>query len=258
MTSEHTAGPEDRFNWLERSGDDFPYYNGRPVLISGGQWWFVMLAVAAGFALLIYPLPFLRGTFTKLVPPILYWAVPLAALAMVAGTHWKALFRKLRGMDFVWMLVFFVLNFLITLVTGSIIVAFFEHTANPVSDSMVVASTMGKVLFFVRTGIQLFGEEVFSILPFLALLYWLNARLRVSRKKAIVLAAIGVAVIFAAVHLPTYQWHLPQALIGVGIARLVLLLPYIMTKNIWVSTGAHILNDWAIFGLPLLASGAAS
>jgi hypothetical protein len=29
---------------------------------------------------------------------------------------------------------------------------------------------------------------------------------------------------------------------------------YMKTKNIWVSTGAHILNDWSLFGLSLLGA----
>jgi len=28
---------------------------------------------------------------------------------------------------------------------------------------------------------------------------------------------------------------------------------WILTKNIWVSTGAHIINDWLLFTLGLLA-----
>jgi hypothetical protein len=32
----------------------------------------------------------------------------------------------------------------------------------------------------------------------------------------------------------------------IGSARMVLTLPWILTKNIWVSTGAHIINDWLI------------
>jgi membrane protease YdiL (CAAX protease family) len=45
-----------------------------------------------------------------------------------------------------------------------------------------------------------------------------------------------------------------QALGGVGVVRLVLTLPYIMTKNIWVSTGAHVLNDWFTFSITLLGA----
>ena len=43
----------------------------------------------------------------------------------------------------------------------------------------------------------------------------------------------------------------------IGSARIVLTLPWILTKNIWVSTGAHIINDWLLFGLSLLGAGMA-
>jgi len=39
-----------------------------------------------------------------------------------------------------------------------------------------------------------------------------------------------------------------------GDYRLVLTLPWIMTKNIWVSTGAHIVNDWLLFLMSLLGA----
>jgi membrane protease YdiL (CAAX protease family) len=32
------------------------------------------------------------------------------------------------------------------------------------------------------------------------------------------------------------------------VARLILTWAYIRTKNIWVSTGAHIINDWVLLG----------
>jgi hypothetical protein len=37
-------------------------------------------------------------------------------------------------------------------------------------------------------------------------------------------------------------------------ARLVLTLPWIVTKNIWVSTGAHIINDWLLFLVTLVGA----
>jgi membrane protease YdiL (CAAX protease family) len=30
-------------------------------------------------------------------------------------------------------------------------------------------------------------------------------------------------------------------------------MPFIITRNIWVSTGVHVLNDWAIFGMAAYA-----
>lgn len=47
-------------------------------------------------------------------------------------------------------------------------------------------------------------------------------------------------------------------IVVIGSARLVLTLPRIMTKHICVSTGAHIINDWLLFGVGLLGAGMAS
>jgi len=63
------------------------------------------------------------------------------------------------------------------------------------------------------------------------------------------------AVLFGLMHLPTYGWNLVQCVAVIGSARLVLTLPWILTKNIWVSTGAHIVNDWLLFAMGLLGAG---
>lgn len=38
----------------------------------------------------------------------------------------------------------------------------------------------------------------------------------------------------------------------IGSARLIPSLAYLKTKNIWVSTGAHVINDWTMFAIALL------
>ena len=104
------------------------------------------------------------------------------------------------------------------------------------------------------TGVQALGEEICTILPFLAFLAFFDRRL--SRRSAIVPAALGISVIFALVYLPTYPWNLPQALIGLVPVRIVLLMPYLMTRNIWVLAAVHILKDWTIFFLAILWASA--
>jgi hypothetical protein len=101
-------------------------------------------------------------------------------------------------------------------------------------------------LFFIKTAVQLVGEEVLTILPFLALLQWLVARGGMRRAAAVFWAWLASAVLFGSVHLPTYDWNVAQCLIIIGTARLVLTLAYVKTKNLWVSSGAHILNDWVL------------
>lgn len=111
------------------------------------------------------------------------------------------------------------------------------------------------MLFYPRTAIQLLGEELLTILPFLALLYFLVAKAHWSRKRAVLVAWIATSIGFGLVHLPTYDWNLLQCLVVIGGARVILTLAYLRTKNIWVSTGAHILNDWTLFSLPMLGAG---
>ena len=97
------------------------------------------------------------------------------------------------------------------------------------------------------------GEEVFTILPFLAVMAFLHSR-GTSRRTSILVAWLVTAVWFGAAHLPTYDWNLGQAIIVIGAARLVLTLAFIRTKNLWVSFGAHVLNDWVTFTLVLVGS----
>ena len=76
--------------------------------------------------------------------------------------------------------------------------------------------------------------------------------LRVGRGLSIVIAWLATAVLFGLVHLPTYNWNLAQVLLIIGLARLILSLAGIKTKNLWVSAGAHIFNDWTFFIVSLL------
>jgi len=99
------------------------------------------------------------------------------------------------------------------------------------------------------------GEEVVTILPFLAVLALLSNRFSVGRKAAVVGAWLISSLIFGLIHLPTYDWNWVQCIVIIGTARMVLSLAWIMTKNIWVSTGAHVINDWLLLTLSLVGAG---
>lgn len=219
--------------------------------IGASQWLIVVLAVASAYVVLIQTQPLFRTGWASFIPAIFFVGIPLAALAAVAGNGWTALFRRMRAADILLIGVFLVLNWIVTLVVGFISVTFLDAQTNPAGGQVAVTTGVARMLFFGRTGVQLLGEELFTILPFLALLCWLTAT-GLGRKPTIILGTLVVSVVFALVHLPTYGWNWPHTLVALVPVRIVLLLPYIMTKNIWVSTGVHVLNDWMIFGLPLL------
>lgn len=237
--------------------NDFPYYNDRPVGLSPTQWWLLMLATAAGFAMLFVPLPVFATKVGRFVPPILFFAIPLLTLRAFAGTHWTAIFRKLRGRDILLMIGFALLNLVVTMSVGLLTKGLFETTANPIGDHLRALGPLDQGLMFAQTGFQLFGEEVVTILPFLAIMHLCHQRFGCSRRSAMITAWVLSAVIFGLLHLSSYNWNILQCVVLIGTARLVLSLAYILTKNIWVSAGAHILNDWSMFAFGILASASA-
>jgi hypothetical protein len=102
--------------------------------------------------------------------------------------------------------------------------------------------------FFAKVAPQMLGEELLTFLPFLALLAFCHDRLGFGRNASVVIAWLVSAAAFGLVHLPTYNWNFVQCLVVIGSARLVLTWAYVWTKNIWVSTGAHVINDWLLIG----------
>ena len=254
MNSANESAEGGRIRWLERPGYDFPYYNGRPVGLTGMQWVRVLIAAAIGFLVLVSGPNLFKGTLAGFVRVALYVAIPLLALALVSRGHWTALFRKVGGRDVLLMVLFAILCLVVTLGVGSVLITITETTRNPAVSALIDQNLADVVLFYARSVPQLLGEELITILPFLALIYLFAARLKTGRVTAIVLAWLLTGVHFALEHLPTYGGNLMQALGGVGAVRLVLTLPYIMTKNIWVSTGAHVLNDWYTFSITLLGA----
>ncbi|WP_340006606.1 CPBP family glutamic-type intramembrane protease [Paenibacillus sp. FSL K6-0276] len=145
------------------------------------------------------------------------------------------------------------MNLIVTFTVGYIISKLFSVSANPVGEGFN-GNFADALPTFLKMIPMLFGEELITILPFLVILAFGVKKLKMSRKSAIILACVGSAILFGAYHLQTYNWNSVQAIIGIGIARIVLLYPYLKTKNIWTSFIVHVMNDWTLFGLAFWAS----
>lgn len=253
-TPGHLA-PDQRLSRLEDPVGDFPFYNGAPVAISGRQWLFVMAAVVIGFLALVLPMPWPGGPWGAMIPAVLFPVIPLAALAHVAPGHWTRIFGPVRGREVRLMFGFALLNLVVSMSVGTILNALTQVTSNAATQQLGGMDTAARIAFYAKTLPQLFGEELVTLLPFLALLYLLTQRLDFGRRAAVVGAWLISSVIFGLIHLPTYDWNLVQCVLVIGTARLVLTMPWLLTKNIWVSTGAHIVNDWLLFTVGLLGAG---
>lgn len=204
-----------------------------------------MISVAIAFAAFLalqYP-SFPRS----LIPALLLAAIPLIMLALITGRHWIALFRPVGVRAIGATVLTAVVTMLASLAVALIVKSYAVTAPNPLVATMAGMSPAEYVLRLVPTLPQLLGEEILTILPFLALLWLFTQRLHLGLGPATFIALLGSSAIFAAAHLSTYDWNYAQCFGVIGASRIVLTLSYIWTRNLWVSTGAHIMSDWVEF-----------
>ncbi|KQQ82490.1 hypothetical protein ASF73_19560 [Xanthomonas sp. Leaf131] len=230
---------------------DFPFYNREPIPLSALQWLLILGALCMAFALLVMPWPSHDSILGRWGHVLLFCLVPLGAMALIDRRAVAALFHRLRVRDGVWMIAIAVLNLVVTIAVALAFSGLHHASSNPLFAQLGSADASTRITAFAMMVPQLLGEELLTILPFLALLQWLTARMRLRRRYAVLCAWLLSALPFALAHLPTYHWDLLQCLVIIGTARLVLSLAYVVTRNLWVSTGAHVLNDWALFAFAL-------
>lgn len=227
-----------------RSGD-LPYYNGVPDRIGGGGWLLILAAVVIAFLQLALWRP--QSVPLDFVSAALLPAVPLVALMAVTGWRWPAVFRGIGLKGVLIGLAFALLTIVCSFAAGALLATVMPMTSNPNLAGMADEGTAELLVFWGRAAIQLIGEEVVTILPLLAVLWFCVERLKLPRVWGLIIAVLVSTVWFAALHLPTYNWNWVQCLGTIGTARIVLTLAYLVTRNLWVSIIAHIANDWSLF-----------
>jgi uncharacterized protein len=252
----NTPTRERRFGRLiERDdGRDFPFYDGDPLALSTWKWLVIVASCIVAFVVLsLIPEP---NDFVALLPRLLFVLIPLGTFVAFTRGRWTALFRRLRWADLGTIVIYWLITDSLSAILAIIGRTLFGADDSPNGATSGVASSGagGIAVFYGGTAIQIFGEEVFTILPFLAVMYFMYSKFGTSRRTAIIVAWLITAVWFGAAHLPTYDWHVYQALAVIGGGRLILSLAFIRTKNILVSTGTHILDDFSLFTFSIIFS----
>lgn len=222
---------------------DLPFYDGLPVELGGRGWAIVLAAVVLAFLQLILA-PW-SDAFWGFAGPVLFTGLPLVALRLVAGPGWTALFGPYGFRAFGASVGFAILTLISSLLAGFVLSRLMAMTPN--ATIAMERDKVGLALLLGRAAVQLVGEEAVTILPLLAVLWFCVRRLGWSRRAGLVTAVVVSTLWFSAMHLPTYNWNLLQCLLTIGTARLALTVAYLVTRNMWVSVGAHILNDWTLF-----------
>jgi len=227
---------------------DFPLYAGDPVRLSGRAWAVLLGAVLVGAACDLFvgvPGP---AWVSLALRGVLFAGVPLVVLHLLAPGTIGRLFQRLRPRAALLAVAVAVVNVVVTFVVGALVASLIGAEANPMGGTVAGQGALDNVLTFLAMVPQLVGEEVFTVLPLLAVLTLGTTVLRLSRRSSLVLAVVVSTLLFAALHLPTYDWNVLQCVLLIGTARVILLIPYLVTKNLTASVTAHVLNDWALFG----------
>lgn len=239
-------------HWASSAFEELPFYNGRPVTISPIGWLAIVSAVPIAFFILSASGSLELTGAPAILSALLFAGLPLVALATAAGRHWQAVFRPYGLRGFGWSVLFALATLMLSSMLAFALHSIAPMQANPIMETLARMGSGETLIFLVRTFIQLFGEELVTVLPLLSILWFAHSRLGLSRRSALVIA-IGLSTAwFSAMHLPTYDWNLIQCFGIIGSSRLVLTAAYILTRNLWVSTGAHVLNDWSLFALSLV------
>jgi membrane protease YdiL (CAAX protease family) len=112
--------------------------------------------------------------------------------------------------------------------------------ANPVTKHL-------SFLFLVESLPMLLGEELLTVVLLIII-----ANIFGGTKKAIIAGIIGSTLVFALLHLPTYQWNLLQCILVIGVARIPFTLASLRSNSIWMGYAVHVAYDWTAFLLILL------
>lgn len=231
---------------------DFPFYRGNPVSLGTGGCLLVLTACAGGFGTLLAMPRLISGAAGSWIGAVSFVVFQLAGLALAVGPAWKAIFRRLSLREVLIALACVPLTVALPAAMAAFVVGSPNLASNPAIHAISAMPPADAANLLATSAVQLLGEELIAVLPLLALLAMLH-RAGMKPWFAIGVSWVVTSLAFGALHLPTYDWHVEQALLVIGMARVVLTGVYLATGNIWASTITHVVNDWSLMAIAMLA-----
>jgi uncharacterized protein len=232
---------------------DLPYSFGNPVPLTTRSSALLWAASAAAFVLLVVVPRWLPDLWGGALAALLFVGVQWAGLRWAVGPACVALFRRPRWRDVALGLAAVPLVIGLPALVAHYALGESHLSANAGLNTLTTLPLGQLIAHLALVAVQLLGEELVTILPLLATVAVLH-RAGLPARWAVAVAWVVTALVFGALHLPTYQWHVGQALLVIGTARLLLTAVFICTRNLWASTIAHIANDWTIMAFVLAST----
>ncbi|KJY57025.1 CPBP family intramembrane glutamic endopeptidase [Lactobacillus melliventris] len=235
--------------------------------LSGKKWLIILLSNLIAYCCLIMPgvqipdslifdenHPTLIAAGFQILVVTVFLMIQIIGVQIATGSKWQQLFLTPRAKEWLWVLVFFILAYFVSVVSGAISQKLFGAVSGNAAAGLTMSTPHVWLIFIYQrfsSAIQILGEEFLAIMPLLAVtqladsmhmplpLFWGN---------------IASALIFALLHLSTYDYNLGYVILGLAFTRLVLNWAFIKTHNIWVSFLVHFLFDTLAFLVLLLVT----
>lgn len=178
--------------------------------------------------------------------PYVFTLVHLVAFLYVARGKISLLIKNPRIRDYIRIIVTLILQYIFAIGISMVLKNVLNVTLN---NNEVLELNMG-IKFWIAVIVQLFGEELYKILIFLAVLTIMNKKTK-KRTLSIVVATTISLLCFALLHATTYN-SIIQIIVLQGFVSIFCLYNYLKTKNILTSYFEHLLFDAIPFILVMI------
>ena len=235
--------------------------------LSGKKWLLILLSNIIAYCCLIMPgiqvpdylvfdenHPSLTAACFQLLIVTIFLVIQIIGVQIATGKKWHHLFHVPHAKEWLWILVFFVFAYFISVLSGTISQKLFGSVSGNAAAGLTMKTPHVWLIFLYQrfsSAIQILGEEFLAIMPLLAVTQLANS---CHMPHPLLWGNIVSALIFALLHLSTYDYNLGYVILGLAFTRLVLNWAFIKTHNIWVSFLVHFLFDTLAFLILLLAT----
>lgn len=226
---------------FENPDDDFPFYNDNPKL-EKKQWLLLLGGMVVFLIFMAIPLDlakYIRGTIIFLIMII--------PIAVVTRGKLGYLFKRPKAKDLLLIIVLLIAYAIYSLAMMSIL---FKFGIKPTANEILSANMDGVMI--IGMFLQLIGEELVKIIPFLMITYALYRHSQ-NRKLAITLALVITLILFGLIHFRAYSGNFAQMILIIGFGSFFNMFAYLKTKNATVSYIFHIIWDFTTIILVMMA-----
>lgn len=221
-------------NIKEKDLTDFPFED-----VPNKNWLLSLIISIGGFFYISFGLSTLpKFLMNQYFISFLFLFFCFLSLYVLDVKFFGKLFKKFKKRDIGIIILTIIMSYILAILSS---IGGVDLVENPITD-FISKDNIVQILFL--TAIQLIGEEILFVIPFLFTYNKLKKNMK--NKYSVLIAWIISSLFFGMLHLQTYSFNFYQAFIVIGAVRMGMSWSYIKTKNLNVSYIAHVLYDFII------------